>query len=420
MATIIKQNRVRDQVHLVEDKHGNLIFQIPSAFSLLFWEKKQKYISFGAKSTFENRQLANTAKEQLQHDLELGTFNPDDLLKYKHPSKQGRKSYSRLKKWTLLELFDLYCEYKKPQLSEGVYQLEYCRTTRSKIAKLPQNLDAQLEIRNTIFQNPSFSSVKKLISRIHNCLEWAVKEELLPETFTSKFKDYQKEWAKAHKNKDTQRPLPEAYQHTIQKDGIKAWTPEEMNIIIEAFHNRPKSHLYQKLDSYAYLIEFLFLTGCRHGEAFALTWGKIASDFSKMRIDSSYHSALKIRKCTKTGKTRTVPLCPRVQEILKILKPDSAKPTDVVFQKANGKPFRSGDLFQKWYGSANNQASGVICQLIQEGKLSYYLDPYSTRRTFVSRQVRQFDVSTVAAWVGDNPETILKHYACPDEQAVPI
>jgi len=67
-----------------------------------------------------------------------------------------------------------------------------------------------------------------------------------------------------------------------------------------------------------------------------------------------------------------------------------------------------------------SDSSSVIGRLIEEGKLTCYLDMYSTRRTFVSLQINKgVPVTTVAKWVGDNPETILKHYARPDDEAVP-
>jgi len=52
--------------------------------------------------------------------------------------------------------------------------------------------------------------------------------------------------------------------------------------------------------------------------------------------------------------------------------------------------------------------------------LRSYIDPYSTRRTFISIEAQSgVDPKTVADIVGDNVETILKHYYQGREDHVP-
>ena len=89
----------------------------------------------------------------------------------------------------------------------------------------------------------------------------------------------------------------------------------------------------------------------------------------------------------------------------------------LVFPNEKGTHFSSHTIRAVWNLDG---ALTVIGKLIREKKLTRYCDAYSTRRTFVSLQISKgASVVDVAKWVGDNPETILKHYAGHNEEAVP-
>jgi site-specific recombinase XerD len=59
--------------------------------------------------------------------------------------------------------------------------------------------------------------------------------------------------------------------------------------------------------------------------------------------------------------------------------------------------------------------------LVEEGKVSQYLKPYATRKTFITRQLQNgVDPKTVAYWVGDNVDTIMEYYSDINREAVPV
>lgn len=105
-------NRAHGQVQIQSSK-SNLTFQLPMVYSLHYYGCKQKYISFGARDTHENRALVMVASVRMQQDLEEGKFNPDDVISYKHPSKQIKDRYQRKTEgsFNVLELYQDFVKY---------------------------------------------------------------------------------------------------------------------------------------------------------------------------------------------------------------------------------------------------------------------------------------------------------------------
>ena len=181
-------------------------------------------------------------------------------------------------------------------------------------------------------------------------------------------------------------------------------------IIVDDFFKRKKGLI-------PYLIELLFRTGMRPEEAFALTWGDIGDGCSTIHINKAYTTRGKRIKGTKNGKVRTLPCSPRVKKILQTLKPEDCDLNSLIFKNAHNNPFNNDNIEDHWLQGGK----AIVANLIEEGKLSHYLKPYSTRATFISMQLHAgFDVKTVAYWVGDKPETILNSYASINEKAVPV
>jgi hypothetical protein len=85
------------------------------------------------------------------------------------------------------------------------------------------------------------------------------------------------------------------------------------------------------------------------------------------------------------------------------------------------------DFAMSWCGvslvKSNYHKVGLMEKLLDEGKLSQpiYRSPYATRHTFITRQINAgLPIGTVAAWVGDDPATIAKHYLGADSTRVPL
>ena len=411
----------------VTEAKGSLNLQIPSSYAQLHYGMRQKYIAFGAKASNENYAEAYKAAAKLQKDLEDGTFHPDNEIEYKHPNKRVRKGY-QVKSQQLIELFDLWISKTKKkgkvsgtrEMSESG-ELFYKGKVRQHFEQLPQDYltkKSQEEIAEYLEEHYANGTQSRYLGILHNLLDWVISKELVPQNTPNHFKELEKEVGKPKK-----RGCPKLLEgkETFRDPEKIAWNKEERDLIISAIKNRGILKAYYKeCDVIGLLIEFLFHTGMRHGEAFALTWDRIRESEKGVQcvINQSYNSSYHITKETKTGKERTIWLTKRAREIIKELrvfyqsKGRECKGNNLVFQKENGNGFSSAEICGNWYRNAKNKTPAGVTKLVAEGKLPQYLDAYSTRRTFISLQAQsgQMDSMTVASYIGDNVETIYKHY----------
>lgn len=102
--------------------------------------------------------------------------------------------------------------------------------------------------------------------------------------------------------------------------------------------------------AYFGLFPFLLLyTGCRRGEALALTWGDVDFKEKSIRISKEYiyPNGMPVLKPPKTeAGIRTVPLLPGLRAVL--VKPRGAKPTDLVFPAPDGRPLQENAFRRRW------------------------------------------------------------------------
>lgn len=170
---------------------------------------------------------------------------------------------------------------------------------------------------------------------------------------------------------------------------------------------------------------FLFLTGCRTGEAVALQWRYINTDVTTITFCESYNSSLRLRKTTKTGRSRTFP-CNRVlQELLRDIRPTDYQPTDLVFTSPTGKPINNVRFINEvWKGSVTKKQTykGIVTELVKQGSVRRYRPQYNTRHTFISMVLEAgLTIPQIAALVGNSPTVILRHYAgCLSQVDVPV
>ena len=426
-------NAPRGQVTAKDDGKGNLTLQLPTIYSKQYYNVNQKYISFGAKNTPENMIKAMSAALELQSDIESGKFDPLKIAKYKHSSKQ-LGNYNRVEEIGLVSLFD---DFKNSLIIEECTRDSMYRTLLNHLKKMTNQhnytLKQQSDISIWIRANVAESGVTRLLAALHRMIEWGKTELKLPQDFPNKFKQYEKDFKKSLRGQKTKKKVPAAVSHLPVREGIQAHSKEYRDKIIAAFHNRSVDKRHKsKTDHRAYLIEFLFLTGCRHGEAFALVWKDIEYGKNKqglievkINVDESYNSDKRITKNTKTRKHRKVPATSRVVEILEILKPEHLDPNLLVFRNYQNNHLNSGVISSMWIPVKEDPDKkikdwSVIGKMIRDGELDYYMDAYSTRRTFASIQINNgVSPNVVAKWLGDNVETVLEHYARPDDDAVP-
>jgi integrase len=180
---------------------------------------------------------------------------------------------------------------------------------------------------------------------------------------------------------------------------------------IEAFEN---SRCYSY---YAPFVKFLFLTGCRTGEAIGLKWKHISSDFKLIIFCESVSTQLKIRKAPKTHKARKFPCNAQLQALLHSIKPETIDPEALVFPAKRGGEINSCHFIQNaWKGGHRRQGQktydGIVTKLVKEGKVARYRTQYNTRHTFISMCLEaSVSIKQIADWVGNSPETIMRHYA---------
>jgi integrase len=88
-----------------------------------------------------------------------------------------------------------------------------------------------------------------------------------------------------------------------------------------------------------------------------------------------------------------------------------------VFPAKRGGEINSRHFIQNaWKGGHRRKGQkiydGIVTQLVKEGKVARYRTQYNTRHTFITMCLEAgVSVKQVADWVGNSPETIMKHYA---------
>ncbi len=343
------------------------------------------------------------ARIALQIDLDLhnGCFD-STLEKYREAFKP--KTYLKIvppsvvvlepKQQTeldLLQLWDRYSLYMKPQLAETTYQKDYVRKYRNHIANLPKHsLEDSVEIRDYLLGNVTASTAKRVLTYLSACCGWAVKSRLIKENpFDEMSEDIKL------KKKDT--------------DTIDPFTASERDIIIKAFEEHPN------YCHYASFVKFLFHTGCRTGEAIALQWGNVSPDCKSITFSESYDGGTKTRKDTKTGKTRKFPCNDLVKEILLSIRPETPSKTAQVFYSPTGLIISNTRFTnQVWKGcrSGKKVYKGIVTDLVNKGIIERYRCPYTTRHTWITLALEKgLSVSQVAKLAGNSPKIVLEHYA---------
>lgn len=359
---------------------GYLRLQFPRT---IFDDGKQQYASLKLKDTPENRAIANNKAREAQNDLtryQLGDLTAFDftLKKYK-PDKVVRPPVES-KEPSLGELWGKYVAYKSVDASPSTIAKDYQKTERL-INKLPtQSLDDAVQIRDYLRSNCTPNAAKRYMTQINACCEWAVISGL---TSRNPFTLLKKTLT-----------LPKGQRKTY--DVVKHFTSEQRDQILQAFkHHRYYKHYY----NYVY---FCFFTGCRPSEAIALKWENVSK--THIRFDTTVVEGLDgltEKDGLKTQDARDFPLNEAMRDFMKSIKPDNAKPDDLVFPSPKG----------NWINTHNfcNRAwKNVLESLPDVPKLA----PYHTRHTFITlcldKNIHEKDVKR---WCGNSAAVIISAYA---------
>ncbi|MEH1905854.1 MAG: tyrosine-type recombinase/integrase [Nostoc sp.] len=365
-----------------------------------FWVKgfpKQFFISTGLKDTKRNRGIVRSKVYAIANDIALDRF--DSTLKSYQSQATKEAAAAAIKKSqteasaNLQELWKRFTQFKA-SIVEQTTILEKYRTIARYIERFPtQSPEDAPKIRDWILENLTHYMAWETLNNLSRCCDWSVDSGLIPSNPFLKLK------IPKPKNKST-------------ADYYKAFTLEQRDLIIQGFEEHS---LYSH---YAPLVKFLFWTGCRPGEAFALTWGDISTDRCRIYIDKSCN-AHRIKKGTKNGKKRVFPCQSgsKLQNLLLSICPADYQTDNLVFVSKTGRPMNSSILFgfwNEWKSSNGCKHFGVVKELAV-AKKTPYLKPYATRHTFATWAISNgVSPDKVALWIGDTVETVLTYYCHPE------
>jgi integrase len=372
-----------------------------SKLVIRFWVKgfpKQFFISTGLKDTKRNREIVRSKRDAIANDIVLNRFD-ETLVSYQFSQKPKIKVQSSLPKqqYSLADLWEKYTEFQSKQLEQTTIRGKY-KCINSIISRLPtQSLENASKIRDYLLDNYSHFTTWESLTYITRCCGWAVDSSLISDNPFLKLQ--------------IQKPKKKSQ----DENDYRAFTLEQRDTIIKAFENH---HNYSH---YSSLIKLLFWCGCRHGEAFALTWGDVSDDCTRISIRKSCNASA-VNKGTKNGKRRTFSCQQesRLQELLFSIRPSSLDSSQLIFTSKAGCPMRTHTLFHAWnkHNTPYGEKLGVVQQLAKSQALPY-LNAYSTRHTFGTWAISSgISPDKVAYWMGDDVATVLKYYCHPDVSSV--
>ncbi|MCC5639044.1 tyrosine-type recombinase/integrase [Nostoc sp. CHAB 5844] len=390
---------------------GSLRLQFSTRVSQEFYGKRQAYKGLGRADTPENQQWAEGIARRIQADIDHpdgGLFDPT-LAKYLDIKPLATVTQLPTAKPlpTLGELWEEFCNWKlnTGQIKETTYIKSYRNNYSVLLAPYLNKLfDTEIAndlIKNFLAKQRNKTSIKKLFGLLSELCQRAINQKLLTENYFIEVKEYY--------------CLPKKSKQLSEAEDYRAYTIEERDLVISYIKNHEREVIHRMVD----IIEFLFLTGCRPGEAFALKWKHIKLDTGWIIFKESYESTTKITKTTKTDIDRLFKMqrMTRLINLLIKLHDKNKKPDDLVFTTKDGKQMSTEMLRRSWlYDRTTNCGKtytypGAVTELVEQGKLHQYLKPYSTRHTFISIQANNgADLKLLADSVGNSVDVIIEHY----------
>jgi len=177
----------------------------------------------------------------------------------------------------------------------------------------------------------------------------------------------------------------------VKPTPIKPFTREEIAKIAEGFD--------LVFPHYAPFVRFLLLTGCRISEVIGLRWLDV--DFDRrsiiiqenLTIDRSGNGYRRIRKPTKTGSIRHLPINDVLMATLQSVRPEKPKGSDLVFTSVEGKPIDSNNFRSRYW-------KPLLAQIQVE-----YRKIHTTRHSLASHAIHQGKPLTEIAYLLGHSDT---------------
>lgn len=259
----------------------------------------------------------------------------------------------------------------------------------------PVNQETASLIRQAFLENGG-ETCKRVLQLLKSACDWGAKQEKM----TLKHNPFEG-MAKEVKSRKRVSPITGIPQKYV------AYTQEETQLILREIKRDVKASPYYNC------FRFLFSTGCRTGEALALTWADV--DFIRREIyfNKSYNEDWGISEGSKNNKSRSFPMNDNLWDWLESIKPKAAQPQDICFTGTNSQHIKHRKLWLTWGDRSQKEIknNGIVIRLAFERLIFDYLPPYNTRHTFINHCLdHQVDSITIADWCDNSDDIIQKVY----------
>lgn len=387
----------RNLVGINIDSRNNIRLQFPAAISERMGKgKRQTYRSLGRKDTPENRVYANAIASRINADIQ----HPETLFDVSLEKYLGVKTSKPDVEETVLtigELWELFIPYHLSGKKEST-KFNYSTHYQSKVKPFwnyPVNQETANLIRQS-FLEVSSETCQRTLQVLKNAYDWAIRQGKVTAK-ANPFLGIAKE-LKPQRRVSILTGVPPKY---------VAYSPEETQIILRELQVDPDACYYYNC------IRFLFSTGCRTGEALALTWRDIDLVRGEIYFNKSYDERWGVIGRSKNNKTRAFPMNNNLFDWLTSIKPERLEPNDICFPGYKSQYIKHKKLWSVWGQKANEKSriKGVVFRLAREGLIFDYLPPYHTRHTFINYCLEhQVDSITIAEWCDNSDSIIQKVY----------
>ncbi|RYY46916.1 MAG: site-specific integrase [Chitinophagaceae bacterium] len=336
-----------------------------------------------------------------RYSLNLFFYNKTNLL-------QAKKVALQIEQEMVTQTFDPTLERYKPSLQEEQVPKASLVGLFMTWVKEVRNRDVQRDV--------DYCLIMRMLERWgafigSEGLERLNRETISPKTYNARLRLLRAFYGWAVKKGDLNaNPFEDVKPRQIKK-GMKAkrkpFSEDEIAAVLKAFKNDtfcPSSSRFKHSFYYPF-VYFLFKTGVRNAEAIGLRVKHV--DPSKRliyivetlaRTKEGTNAAARIRKETKNGKERMLPLD---DDLLEVLAPNlkDKRADDLVFLSPKGMAI-DDKMFQR----------RVFKKVLQGLKLEERV-LYACRHTFGSRCIHEGLTPVMTAFLmGNNPETALRNY----------
>lgn len=321
---------------------------------------------------------ATAVASQISIDISLGCFD-STLERYRLTSSTDaiKKSPAKRGNAKLIDLWDSWVDSLDLAASTKADHYEMIRRMILKSGAVSARDSSWLQ---PFKEKLSPSTFNKRLGYLKSCLNWAIDEQ--------------------HFNGKNPYLAVKSMKAGSKDKDVDPFSKSEVQAIIQCCR--------ESYPDYCNFLQFLFQTGVRPGEAIALQWKHLDFDHrlitigESLPIDKSGNGYTRIRKGTKTGKVRYLPLTDSLSELLHSIKQESPDPDALVFCNSEGNHLEP-----------NRFRTHVWKPILRQLGLRYR-KPYQTRHTLLSHAAMDPAIGILgAAEIAGHTDArmVMQHYA---------